>query len=194
MRWTFIDLWEIRVNQGIRHARRAGLCAIALAALMLGGCSNSTSGTEKTPNQLSWCDQKNINFQDSSVQGGTALTDWSTVKPQLGFTVYLPPTLPKDACLALAGGAIHDPIFGGQMNITWELGTKGPIAFSEAPRRAGVSETVQCVQSGQDAKTTICVGAIKNTSVTVAGRLASSELTGYFNNLKADVDWVPAGK
>ena len=43
----------------------------------------------------------------------TTVTDWSVVKTNLGFTVFLPVNLPHDACLVSAQATIHDPTFGG---------------------------------------------------------------------------------
>src|SRR5205085_8058840 len=49
------------------------------------------------------------------------ITDWAQVEPNLGFTVYLPATLPQHSCLVSALATIHDPIFGGSFTIGYLL-------------------------------------------------------------------------
>src|SRR5260370_35080805 len=50
-----------------------------------------------------------------------AVTDWSEVRTNLGFAVYLPPTLPRNACLVSAQATIHDPIIGGSFILAYLL-------------------------------------------------------------------------
>ena len=180
---------------------RGAVLGLALTTLTLAGCSlslgNNTSSAspvnvDQSLNALPWCDQPLISFQDDSQQS-QQLTSWSAVKDQLGFTPYLPATLPNGSCLDLVGGTIHDPIFGGHLSVTWVLPQTGPISFSEAPKRGSVSTTPQCTQSkqGSDA-TTICIAALGDTSVTIASHLSASALKDYYSNLQANVDWQPA--
>jgi len=61
------------------------------------------------------------------------LTDWKQVEPSLGFTVFLPPTLPQGSCLISASGTIHDPTFGGIFTIGYVLPNHDAISLSEAP-------------------------------------------------------------
>lgn len=199
-----------------RCSRRAPLIAgsaFALALLVvLTGCS--LFGGDSTPvttsdvglNQLSWCDRPLVNFQDNSTTSQATLTNWDDVKGQLGFTTYLPSTLPKGACLVLAGGSIHDPIFGGQFKITYDLPNGVPISFSEAPKRPNIPDKLTCIQGATDAgtpvstpaspsladSTAICLGVIANTSITIASRQAQSDVQTLFKSLQANVDWVPA--
>ena len=49
------------------------------------------------------------------------IADWQQVEPNLGFTVFLPRTLPQGSCLISASGTIHDPIFGGIFTIGYVL-------------------------------------------------------------------------
>ena len=113
------------------------------------------------------------------------------VKGQLNFTPYLPPTLPAGSCLVLAGGTIHDPIYGARLSITYDLPNSVPVSFSEAPKRANLSETLQCQASTTDATTSICIGAIANTTVTIAARQVQSDVQTLFKSLQPNVDWVP---
>lgn len=190
-----------RRESGIGRAVRSGLAALALLAALAGlaGCSlfgggstSATASTDAALSQLSWCDTPLISFQDNGTTARTTLTNWNDVKGQLGFTSYLPPTLPKGSCLVLAGGTIHDPIYGGHLSITYDVPTTGPISFSEAPKRANLGDKLQCTPSSQDAKTTICLGTIADTSITVASRQSAADLQSLFKTLKADVSWVPS--
>ncbi len=187
---------------GARWARVA-ILGLALLSLSLAGCSlnlgasNSATSNDQDLNELPWCDQPLISFQDDSQPSQPSLTQWSAVSGQLGFTPYLPTSLPKGSCLDLVGGTIHDPIFGGHLSITWVLPATGPISFSEAPKRGAVTATPQCAQSsaqgsaqGSDA-TTVCIGALGNVSVTIASHLSSSALQAYFPKLQPNVDWQP---
>ena len=171
------------------------LLGIALA-LVLAGCDSgsgptSTSGDVQL-SQVPWCDAPLISFQDDSTTTQKIITDWSAVKDQLGFTPYLPSTMPKGTCLALAGGSIHNPIYGGQLSITYVLPSVGPLSFSQAPKRPNLPSATQCIQSAQDSKTTICAGVKENTSVTIASRQTAGELQAIFNTLQPNVNWLPA--
>lgn len=196
-----------------RRAPLAFLGALALALLvalsgcsLFGGDSSSNNSNGVSLNQLPWCDRPLINFQDNSTTTQATLTSWDDVKGQLGFTTYLPTTLPKGSCLVLAGGSIHDPIFGGQFKITYDLPNGVPISFSEAPKRPNIPEKLTCIQGSTDLgtpvstpaspssadTTTICLGVIANTSVTIASRQSQNDVQALFQSLKANVDWVPA--
>src|SRR5579885_2766856 len=84
------------------------LLGIALA-LVLAGCDSGSSPTSTSGDvqlsQVPWCDAPLISFQDDSTTTQKIITDWSAVKDQLGFTPYLPSTMPKGTCRALAGSS-----------------------------------------------------------------------------------------
>src|SRR5258708_8519349 len=61
-----------------------------------------------------------------------AVTDWSEVRTNLGFAVYLPPTLPRNACLVTAQATIHDPIIGGSFTLGYLLPDHSALTLSEA--------------------------------------------------------------
>lgn len=181
--------------------------ALTAAACNFGGQSSAANGSALDLNQISWCDQPSINFQDDGKIAHPVLTKWDSVKGQLGFTPYLPGSLPKGSCLALAGGTIHDPVFGARLRITYVLPKSGPLSFSEAPRHGGqagaLSDKVQCTQTAQAASATatpgatptpaltLCLGSISGTNVTVASAQSSSDLETLFGALQPNVDWVP---
>jgi hypothetical protein len=188
-----------RIWRGRTQMKRASGVALALAlAAMLAGCSmgfggDSSASGQQALSSLPWCAQPQISFVDSSSPAQQTITQWDQVKGQLGFTPYLPQSFPKGACLDLVGGAIHDPIFGGHLSITWVLPGDGPISFSEAPKRGNTATTPQCAQSSQtSAATTVCIGVVGDTSVTIASHLSQSQITTYFKQLKPASDWAPA--
>lgn len=204
----------------IRRSRRAPLLSFSVLALALlvalagcdlfgGGSSSSPTSNAVALNQLPWCDKPLIDFQDNSTTNQATLTEWADVKGQLGFTTYLPANLPKGSCLVLAGGSIHDPIFGGQFKITYDLPNGAPISFSEAPKRSGILSKLTCSQGTSDfgtpaatpatqttqtpsSNTSICLGAIADTSISIASLQAQSDVQSLFKSLQANVDWVPA--
>ncbi len=191
--------WERGTGRTARRGPAALGLALLLALVGLAGCSlfggGSTGGSgsnEVALANLSWCDTPLISFQDNGTTARTTLTNWNDVKGQLGFTPYLPPTLPKGSCLVLAGGTIHDPIYGGHLSITYDVPQTGPISFSEAPKRANLGDKLQCTPSSQDAKTTICLGTIANTSITAASHQSAADLQSLIKTLQANVSWVPS--
>jgi hypothetical protein len=188
-----------RTQRGRARLGRAGGVMAALAlAVTLTGCSlgfggDSGAGGDQALNSLPWCGQPQISFIDSSSSSQQTITQWDSIKGQLGFTPYLPSSLPKGTCLDLVGGAVHDPIFGGHLSVTWVLPGGAPISFSEAPKRGNTATTPQCATSSQTSNsTTICIGAVDNTSVTVASHMSESEIKSYFNQLQPATDWAPA--
>lgn len=178
--------------------RAGGVVATLALALALAGCSlgfggDTIAASDQALNALPWCGQSQISFVDSSSSSQQAITQWSQVKGQLGFTPYLPSSLPKGTCLDLVGGAIHDPIFGGHLSVTWVLPGGAPISFSEAPKRGNTATTPQCAASAQTSDaTTVCIGAVGDTSVTVASHLSESQIKAYFSQLQPATDWAPA--
>jgi hypothetical protein len=124
----------------VRLAAATASLTLLLGALVAAGCAGTTpvvTGGSLALNQVPWCDQPYIDFQDDGKLNHPILSNWAAVKGQLGFTPYLPPTLPRGACLDFASGTIHDPIFGGLFRITYNVANVGPVAFNEAPRNAG---------------------------------------------------------
>ena len=133
------------------------------------------------------------------------LTDWSQVEPNLGFSVFLPQTLPQGSCLISASGTIHDPTFGGIFTIGYVLPDHDAISLSEAPL-ASQSSTFQCspassTTSGKSNSTPtpgptavpvqLCTGARSNTNIVLSARGATSALEQLFSALQANVAWVP---
>lgn len=141
--------------------------------------------------------------------GATSVTDWSQVEPNLGFTVYLPETLPAASCLVSASGTFHDPIFGGSFNIGYLLPDHSSVTLAEAPARSN-SLGFQCSPSGNPAPQApqagtatptssptatpllLCTGVRSGTNIVFSARGNQTTLQQFFNNLQPNVSWVPA--
>lgn len=139
----------------------------------------------------------------------TSVTDWSQVEPNLGFTVYLPESLPANTCLVSASGTFHDPIFGGSFSIGYLLPDHSSITLAEAPERSN-SLNFQCSPSGSpapeipqggtatptaSATTTpllLCTGVRSGTNIVFSAPGTQATLQQFFNNLQPNVSWVPA--
>jgi hypothetical protein len=148
-----------------------------------------------------------------AISSGTpqTITDWSVVKANLGFTVYLPTTLPNGSCLVSAQATIHDPIFGGSFTIAYLLPDGTSLSVSEAPLKSQ-NTTFQCNGTGTPTTTTsgkagtptaatpsptavptqLCSGAKNTTNIVISGPGSVDQLQQIFNNLQPDVDWIPA--
>ncbi len=144
----------------------------------------------------------------------TTVTDWSVVKADLGFTVFLPVNLPHDACLVSAQATIHDPTFGGSFLIGYLLPDHTSITISEAPLtsqnttfQCSVSNSSTTQQSNPPAKATgtptgiasptqvplqLCSGARETTNIVLSARRSVEYLQQTFNALQPNVSWIPA--
>lgn len=136
----------------------------------------------------------------------TTITDWSQVEPNLGFTVFLPATLPPKTCLVSVSGTVHDPIFGGNFIIGYLLPDGSPLSLSEAPMRTN-SRDFQCTSpKGTSTPTTgtpgitpsptqvpvlLCTGAKEDTNVVFSMRGSETALKQFFDTLQPKVEWVP---
>lgn len=198
--------------------------------------STSTSSSQGLA-KLHWCNKPTIIFRDehapvsgtpttgtptasvtatantptptATVSGPTTVTDWSQIEPNLGFTVYLPKTLPATSCLVSASGTFHDPIFGGSFSIGYLLPDHSSVTLAEAPARSN-SLSFQCSTSGNpapqvplastatptaSATTTpllLCTGVRSGTNIVFSARGNQATLQQFFNNLQPNMNWVPA--
>ncbi len=143
----------------------------------------------------------------------TTITDWSQVAPNLGFSVFLPASLPRNTCLVSASGTLHDPIFGGSFIIGYLLPDKSPISLSEAPMRTN-SRDFQCtspkgavpqIPRNSNAGTPtpaltpgptqvpilLCTGARDSTNIVFSARGSETSLKQFFDALQPNIEWVP---
>lgn len=187
------------------------LAGCALPGVSGGGASASATATPTTValNTLPWCDKPLLTFQDDSTTNLKTVTSWDVAKAQLGFTPYLPPTLPRGSCVALAGGALHDPVFGGHFEITYILPKSVALSFSEAPKRPNLPTAFQCVSGSTPTTsttststatpkptatpdtTTNCLGVVSSTAISIASSEPQQDLQTLFKSLQPGLDWVP---
>jgi hypothetical protein len=181
-----------------RRWRALGGTALLAALMLVSGCSLGGSSTAAAPTTLAsdkvpWCGGSvSLTFIDNGSSSQTTLTNWKAVSSQLGFTPYLPDSFPLGTCLVLAGGTIHDPVYGGHLVVTWNLPGNISLSFSEAPKRANLSGPLQCTQSSQQSTTSICLGTVSNTGITIASNQSSAKVRALFSTLKPNVTWLPA--
>jgi hypothetical protein len=141
------------------------------------------------------------------------ITDWSEVEASLGFTVYLPATLPRGTCLVNAQATIHDPIIGGSFTIGYLLPDHSALSLSEAPL-ISQNTAFQCNPSNattpqakntpkagtptvspsttQEGLLLLCSGAKDTTNVVMSARGSSDSLQNIFQNLQSNISWIPA--
>jgi hypothetical protein len=197
-----------------------------VSGIVLIACSGPGGNTTPTPqrtaaaNQIAlarfhWCGKPLMVFRDegavaaSTPVSGTPklVNDWEQVKADLGFTVFLPSTLPAGACLMCASATTHDPIFGGNFTIGYLLPDHSSISFSEAPLRSQ-NTAFQCspASAGSGAKpvtptkngaTTqsniqLCSGARNTTHIVFSARGTTTVLEQFFQHLQPNVAWIPA--
>lgn len=209
------------------------------------GSGSSTTPTPSTRglSKLDWCAKPLMVFRDegaitpvvtptttatatgtATASGGTPTTgpgtpstisDWSVVKANLGFTVYLPLNLPNGTCLFSAQATIHDPVFGGSFIIGYLLPDHSSLSLSEAPRTPKSQGTAfQCnptsiatTPTATSSKTggtptsatpsptananQLCSGVKDTTNIVLSGPGSVSNLQQIFNNLQPDVNWIP---
>lgn len=142
----------------------------------------------------------------------TTVTDWSTVKANLGFTVYLPTTLPRGTCLVSTQATFHDPTVGGNFLIGYLLPDHASVAISEAPL-ISQGQAFQCLGAPSSSGTAtptpkagtpqptstptqtpllVCSGAKSNTNIVLSARSSQAFLQQLFNGLQPNVAWIPA--
>lgn len=132
------------------------------------------------------------------------ITDWNTVQTGLGFTVYLPASLPGGTCLVSAQATIHDPTLGGNFLIGYLLPDHTALAISEAPLITQ-NTSFQCNTSDSSTQTSAsgtatasatpvqyCSGAKASTSIVLSAQRSIEYLQQLFTNLQPNISWIPA--
>ncbi len=221
-RWTSLSLLLV-------------LSGILLAACAGAGGANSQATATPEPvalAQLHWCSKPAMVFRDdaSAVKPATGatvttpstglgpangtpvtLTNWSVVQANLGFTVFLPPTLPAGTCLLSASGTLRHPVLGSNFVITYLLADHDSITFSQAPLtskntvfQCSVAPDASVLNGGAQAATPtaavsskqdsiqLCSGARNTTDIVFSARGKTSALQQIFQSLQPNVSWIPA--
>jgi hypothetical protein len=209
----------------------SGVLLVACSGPILGGNAAPTVQGTTTANQvplssLHWCGKPLVVFRDegtsatTAVQGATPTTaaatatpassipstpktidDWQQVKANLGFTVFLPATLPAGTCLVNASATIHDSIFGGNFTIGYLLPDHSALSLSEAPLRSqntafqcSPSSTTGATKTAGSAKNIVqlCSGARTTTHIVFSALGTTPTLEQFFRHLQPDPAWMPA--
>jgi hypothetical protein len=223
LKWGGMRLSGYILVSGVLSVLVLGL--VACSAPASGGNEASTSQGTTTGNQmplssLHWCGKPLMVFRDegaaatTATQGATltvtatpasgtpkTIDDWQQVRSNLGFTVFLPATLPAGTCLMNASATIHDPIFGGNFTIGYLLPDHSALSLSEAPLRSQ-NTTFQCSPSATTSATKatgsaknvvqLCSGARTTTHIVFSALGATPMLEQFFQHLQPDPAWMPA--
>ncbi len=205
-------------------------CVWLLSCSSASTSSASASQPQGAPNlvqsslkSLHWCNQPMMIFRDEGaaalstpgvVTPGTTPTaistpgtilDWSQVRQNLGFSVFLPASLAAGSCLMSVYGTVHDPIFGSSFTIAYLLPDHTSLSLSEAPVHTGHTNFQCSVSSAglQGLSATpgptksalamqLCSGMRNTTNIVFSAQWSLAALQKFFQNLQADVDWQPA--
>jgi hypothetical protein len=187
---------------------------VATASAIPGGTSTATATTSVTPGITATTVVGSTQTPTATVAPGTprTITDWSEVEAGLGFTVYLPSTLPGGTCLVNAQATIHDPIIGGSFTIGYLLPDHSALSLSEAPlisqntafqcstSNGSTTQTSNTPKNGtpivspsttQAVPVLLCSGAKNTTNVVMSARGSSDRLQQIFSNLQPNISWMP---
>ncbi|MGH2510440.1 MAG: hypothetical protein ACRDHZ_23950, partial [Ktedonobacteraceae bacterium] len=197
----------------------------------------SAAVTQQALNKIGWCATPSMVFRDEGAVTPTAtatttatvtatptstsstpvagpgtpstITNWSVVRSKLGFTVYLPASLPRGSCLVSAQATIHDPIYEdeGSFTIGYLLPDHTSLSISETPLMKALNATFQCNSSGAPTSASggtpattptpnttssqLCSGARNTTSIVIAGPGTAAHVQQIFTALQPNVTWIP---
>jgi hypothetical protein len=187
----------------------------ATASAVTGTTATATSTSTVTPGTTSTPTVGSTETPTATAPPGKprTITDWSEVEAGLGFTVYLPATLPAGSCLVNAQATIHDPIIGGSFTIGYLLPDHSALSLSEAPLITQ-NTAFQCNPSNgttPQANNTpkagtpivspgttpgvpnlLCSGAKSTTNIVMSAQGNSDHLQQIFQNLQPNTTWIPA--
>jgi hypothetical protein len=187
----------------------------ATASAIPGVTSTATSTTTVSPGITVTTTVGNTETPTATAGPGTprTITDWSEIEANLGFTVYLPATLPRGTCLVNAQATVHDPIIGGSFTIGYLLPDHSALSLSEAPL-ISQNTAFQCNPSNsvkpqtsntpkagtpivspsttREVPILLCSGAKGTTSVVMSARGSSDRLQQIFQNLQPNISWIPS--
>jgi hypothetical protein len=185
----------------------------ATASPAPGATATATVTATVTPGTTTTTTAGSTPTATATVAPGTprTISDWSEVEANLGFSVFLPSTLPRNSCLVNAQATIHDPIIGGSFTIGYLLPDHSALSLSEAPL-ISQSTTFQCNPSNgstphanttpkagtpspaatQGASLLLCSGAKDTTNIVMSAQGSTDHLQQVFTDLKPNIPWIPA--
>lgn len=234
-RWLrFRSLTDGRISPDIRFGYLSsftlliGILLISFSGVPVGGNTGSTGSPAAASvaiAKLRWCGKPMMVFRDEGVSttgtpasGDSQITptvtatartipDLAQFKPGLGFTVFLPETLPSATCLLSVSGTSRDPVFGSSFTIGYLMSDHSALSLSEAPARRSQNADFQCspttaassgsatpVAGAANAQNNVqlCSGIRGNTSIVFSARGTPVTLRRFFQELRPSVDWLPA--
>ncbi len=180
-----------------------------------GATATETATTTVTPGVTATVTTESTGTPVATVVPGTprTITNWPEVEAGLGFTVYLPPTLPAGTCLVNAQATIHDPIIGGSFTIGYLLPDHSALSLSQAPlisqntsfqcnpSNGSTPQVTTTPKSGtpivsptttKEVPILLCSGAKGTTNIVMSARGSSDQLQQIFQNLQPGLSWIPA--
>lgn len=231
-RWIKSGDFSLLAAKGI-WLRLPGVILMVMLLLAVVACSdaNGVNGGGATPTPVNtasihWCGRPLAVFRDEAAPttpppGATTtpatsldpangvpktITDWNVVKANLGFTIFLPPTLPAGTCLTSASGTLRDPIIGSNFTIGYLLPSHDAISLSEAPLSSQKNVAFQCsvsvnvpgISGGTSTPTTgqdpvqLCTGGRGTTDIVFSARGSTSNLQKFFLAMQPNINWLPA--
>jgi hypothetical protein len=172
-------------------------------------------------NKLHWCKNKSsevfIDGSSASAAASTpqavnlgpangtpvAIKDWNTLKANLGFSLFLPETLPAGSCLLSATGTVRNAVMGSNFVLTYMLPNAEALTISQASQHTQ-NKTLQCSVSDTGTGGTptptntatalplqVCSGVRDATNITFSARWKTEALQQFFANLKQNQEWKP---
>lgn len=136
------------------------------------------------------------------------LKDWSTLKAQLGFRVFLPTGLSAGSCLLSASGSVHNPVSDSNFILTYLLPDQTSLTIAQTPQRdkqtpfqcsampdipSASSDSVSGIQAGgkPTAGIQLCAGTHGTTNITFSANWDKQKLQQFFQDLQPDKNWMP---
>jgi hypothetical protein len=210
-----------------------GLLLVGCSGLFGGNTSGANSSVQSVAlSGLPWCNNKpDGTFMDdaaatptpqatnsssgASPKGGTATPvpangipiSWSFFEANLGFTIFLPATLPEGSCLLKPFGWVHNTSSHNSFIITYVLPDQNSLTIAQT-LQTGPNASFQCfvspdpsypkgatptvVAATKLAPLELCSGVRGNTNITFSARWAPKQMQQFFNGLQSGVDWMPA--
>lgn len=205
--------------------------AVSLVSGLLVGCSGAfginrpgadSSSQPVALSRLPWCNNKpdetfiNDAPQATSLSSSTSIgrangtpvaISWSVLKANLGFTLFLPTTLPNGSCLLKPFGWVHNPSSHNSFIITYLLPDRNSLTIAQT-LQTGTNTPFQCFVSPDPSLTKggtsttapatklapaqLCSGVRDKTNITFSARWTPKQMQQFFNGLQPDVDWMPA--
>jgi hypothetical protein len=200
-----------------------GSLAVLLISGLLVGCSGFGGNTPVTEQSvplsgLPWCNNKpDETFMNDAPQSSSASTgpatgtpvaiSWGALKANLGFTLFLPATLPNSSCLLKPFGWVHNASSHNSFIITYLLPDRNSLTIAQT-LQTGPNMPFQCfvspdpsalkggtplaVPSTKRVPIQLCSGVRDKTNITFSARWTPKQMQQFFNDLQPDVDWMPA--